>query len=110
MRKYEPKYPLENLGGFYYPNLLKDSHNVVLSENITYFVSADLGQKDAVMLEEMEAIVKRDCANAYVAYHDSSGNRWIFLVLDKIQTEPVLKRMQEVYVKLYNKVNLHKPS
>ncbi len=105
MREYVPKYPLENLDRVYYPHLLRDSDNVVFSENITYFVLEELGEKETAELEEIESMVKKDCANVDVAYHDFSGNRWIFLVLDKNQMEPILRRMEAVYVKLRKKLN-----
>jgi hypothetical protein len=104
MREYEPKYPLEVLDRVYYPNLLKDSNNVVLSENITYFVSTEKLEENKI-LKEIESRVRQDCRNAEVAYHDSSGNRWIFLVLNKNQNEPILRRMQAVYKKLYGKIS-----
>jgi len=102
MREYEPKHPLELIDRIYYPNLLKDSNNVVLSENITFFVSTVDAHK---VLEEIEYRVRKDCSNAEVAYHDSSGNRWVFLVLNKNQSQPILKRMQAVYTKLYRKMS-----
>ena len=103
MRAYEPKYPLAVLDSILYPNLLIDSNNVVFSENITYFVSTEKLYENKT-LEEIESRVRKDCRNAEVAYHDSSGNRWIFLVLNKNQYEPVLRRMQAVYKKLYEKM------
>ncbi len=106
MREYVPKYPLENLDRMYYPHLFKDSDNVVFSENLTYFVLEELGEKENRKLEEIESIVDKDCANVDVAYHDFSGNRWIFLILDKNQTEPILRRMEGVFVKLCKKLNL----
>lgn len=104
MREYEPKYPLAVLDKILYPNLLIDSNNVVLSENITYFVLPE--KLDEIkILEEIESKVRKDCRNAEVVYHDSPGNRWIFLVLNKNQSEPVLRRMQAVYKKLYGKIS-----
>ncbi len=104
MREYEPKYPLEVLDRVYYPNLLIDSNNVVLSENITYFISTEKLEENKI-LKEIESRVRKDCRIAEVAYHDFSGNRWIFLVLNKNQSEPVLRRMQAVYKKLYGRIN-----
>lgn len=102
MREYEPKYPLEFLDGLYYPNLLKDGNNVVLSENITFFVSTVDAKK---VLKEIESTVRKDCRNAEVAYNDISGNRWIFLVLNKNPSQPILRRMQVVYKKLCKKMS-----
>ena len=104
MREYEPKYPLEALDKVYYPNLLRDSNNVVMSENITSLVLAEKTCAKKVSTE-IELRVRESCGNAEVAYHDSSGNRWIFLVLNKNQSEPILRRMQKVYTKLYKKMN-----
>jgi hypothetical protein len=100
MREYEPKYPLEVLDRLYYPNLLRDRNNVVLSENITYFASTADANK---VLEIIESRVRKNCRNAEVAYYDSSGNRWIFLVLNKHPSQPVLRRMQAVYEALCKK-------
>jgi len=104
MREYEPKHPLEVLDRLYYPNLLRDSNDVVLSENITFFVSRENPNANKI-LKEIELTVWKGCSNAEVAYHDFSGNRWIFLVLNKNPSQPILRRMQEVYKKLYKKMN-----
>ncbi len=106
MREYVPKYPLESLEQVYYPNLLRDSDNVVFSENVTYFVSENMHGKVVQELKEIESMVKKYCVNVDLAYHDFSGNRWIFLVLEKNQTEPILRRMQTLYSKLHKKLNL----
>jgi hypothetical protein len=107
MREYEPEYPLEALDRLYYPNLFRDSNDVVLSENITFFVlrkSAGLNK----ILEEIESKVRKGCSNTEVAYRDFSGNRWIFLVLNKKPSQPTLRRMQTVYTKLSKKMMLCK--
>lgn len=105
MREYVPRYPLESLDRVYYPNLFRDSDNVVFSENLTYFISGNLGEKEVGRLRELESMVKKYCVNVDLAYHDFSGNRWILLVLDKRQTVPILRRMQAVYTKLHNLLN-----
>ena len=104
MREYEPKYPLEALDRVYYPNLLRDSNNIVMSENITSLVPAEKTNAKKVSTE-IELRVRENCSNAEVAYHDSSGNRWIFLILKRNQSEPVLRRMQKIYAKLNKKMN-----
>jgi hypothetical protein len=104
MREYEPKYPLEVLDTFLYPNLLKDGNNKVLSENITWFTSTKTQGLNKI-LKEMESKVKKSCQNAEIAYHDSSGNRRIFLILNGNQSENKLRRMQTVYKKLYRRMS-----
>jgi hypothetical protein len=104
MREYEPKYPLEILDTFFYLNLLRDSNGRVLSENITWFVSAEVRDSTEI-LAEVESQVKKSCQGAEVAYHDSCGNRWIFLVLNGNQNRRNLGQMQAVYKKLYRKMS-----
>jgi len=104
MREYEPKYPLEVLDTFLYPNLLKDSNNKVLSQNITWFTSTETRAVTKI-LGEIESKVKKNCKDAEVAYHDISGNRWIFLILNGNQSRRNLGQMQAVYKKLYRKMS-----
>jgi hypothetical protein len=106
MREYEPKHPLEVLDTFLYPNLLKDSDNKVFSENITWFTLANTHDLNKI-LEEIESKVKKSCQNAEIAYCDSSGNRWIFLILNGNKSENKLRRMQTIYKKLYRRMNAH---
>ena len=91
MREYEPRYPLERLDTFFYPNLLKDGNNKVISENITWFTLHRTQDLDKI-LKEIESKVKQNCQNAEIAYYDSFGNRWIFLILNDNQSENKLKR------------------
>jgi hypothetical protein len=107
VREYEPKYPLEVLDTFLYPNLLKDSNNEVLSENITWFTLTKTQDLNKI-LKEIESKVKKSCQNAEVAYCDSSGNRWIFLILNGNQSENKLRRMQTVYKKLYRSMSVQR--
>jgi hypothetical protein len=95
---------LEVLDTFLYPDLLKDGNNTVLSENITWFRSAETQGLNKT-LEEIESKVEKSCQNAEIAYHDSSGNRWIFSVLNGDQSENNLGRMQAVSKKLYRKMS-----
>ncbi len=104
MRQYESKYPLEVLDTILYPNLLRDDNKVILSENITWFVSEEKQDVDG-MMKEIESIVQKSCRSAEIAYRDSPGNRWIFLVLNGNQDESNLRRMQTVYTKLYGKMS-----
>ena len=105
MREYEPKYPLEVLDTLLYPNLLKDSNGKVLSENITWLTLTKTPDLNKI-LKEIESKVKKNCQNAEIAYCDSSGNRWIFLILNGNQSENKLRRMQAVYKKLYRRMSL----
>ena len=100
MREYEPRYPFEFINRQYYPNLFKDSSNKVLSENITFFVLEEKNNANKV-LGEMESTVRKNCRKAEVAYHDSFGNRGLFLVLNKNLNQPILRRMQAGYKKLH---------
>jgi hypothetical protein len=104
MREYEPKHPLEVLDTFLYPNLLKDSRGEVFSENITWFTLYKTHGLNKI-LEDMESKVRKSCQNVEIAYCDSSGNRWIFLVLNGNESENKLRRMQTIYKKLYRKMN-----
>jgi hypothetical protein len=104
MREYKPQCPLEVLDTFYYPNLLKDSNNEVMSENIAYFVlheTEDLKE----LLEGIESQARKLLKKIEIGYHDSSGNRWIFLILNGKQNENNLRSMQAVYRKLYRRRN-----
>ena len=103
MREYEPKYPLEVLDRLYYPNLFRDSNDVVLSQNITFFVLREKADANNI-IKEIELKVRKNCSNAEVAYRDFSGNRWIFLVLNKKPSQPILRRMQAAYTKLCKKM------
>lgn len=104
MREYEPKHPLDVLDTFLYPNLLKDSDNNVFSENITWFILCKTHDLNKI-LNDLESKVKKICKNLEVAYNDTSGNRWIFLILNGEKSENKLKRMQTVYKKLYRRMS-----
>jgi len=104
MREYEPKHPLEVLDTFLYPNLLKDSCNEVFSENITWFTLHKIHDLNKI-LEDIELKVKKRCQNAEIAYHNSSGNRRIFLMMHGNKSENRLRRMQTVYKKLHRRMN-----
>jgi hypothetical protein len=104
LRKYEPKHPLEVLDKLLYPNLLRDSNGVVLSENIAWYKSPQKPDENKI-LTEIEITTKKSRQNLEIAYHDSFGNRWIFLVLSVNQSEYNLRRIQTIYAKLYKRIN-----
>jgi len=104
IREYEPKHPLNVLDTFLYPNLLKDSDNKVFSENITWFILCKTQGLNKI-LNDLESKVKKLCKNIEIAYHDTSGNRWIFLILNGNKSENKLRLMQKVYKKLYRRMS-----
>ena len=76
----------------------------MISENITWFTLHRTQGLDKI-LKEIDLKVRQNCQNAEIAYYDSFGNRWIFLILNDNQSENKLKRMQKVYKKLYRKMS-----
>ncbi len=103
MREYKPKCPLEVLDTFYYPNLLKDSNNEIISENITWIILHET-EDPKKLVEEIETKARKVWNKIEIGYHDSSGNRWIFLILNGKQNANNLRRMQTVYKKLYRRI------
>ncbi len=105
MHEYESKYPLEILDSFLYPNLLRDSNNRVITENITWFAPTKTQGSNGT-LEEIELKIKKSCRDIELAYHDCCGNRWIFLILNGAPSEVNLRRLQKIYKKLYRKMSV----
>jgi hypothetical protein len=103
MREYEPKCPLEVMDTFYYPNLLKDSKNQIISENIAFFTLHET-EDPKKLLEEIETKARKVWKKIEIGYHDSSGNRWVFLILNDRQNDNNLRHMQTVYRKLYRRI------
>lgn len=105
MREYECKYPLEVLNSHLYPNLRRDGRGIVISDNITSFRLEVLDSEKRVLdgvLREMESKAKEYCSNAELAFRDSSGNRWIFLLFNGESSKDELKQMQIAYEKIYD--------
>jgi hypothetical protein len=76
----------------------------VLSENITFFRLSKQQDLEKILME-MELKIKKVCKNVEIAYHDFSGNRWVFLVLNGNPTESKLRRMESTYKKLYRRMS-----
>jgi len=109
MRKYEPKYELKRLNKYFHPNLLRDGDGKgnVISEIITWFtlrryIRIRKFELLDQTLREMESEVKIPCPKAELAYRDSSGNRWFFLLLNGNPSKDELDNMQEAYKKVYD--------
>lgn len=109
MREYERKYPLEVLDNYLYPNLRRDGDGRVVSENITCFTLGEIPLDSVIegkildrALNEMESKVKEYCSNAELAYQDSSGNRWVFLLSNRNPSKDDLKQMQRAYAEMYD--------
>jgi hypothetical protein len=76
----------------------------VVSENITWFELRKTTRNEILdkTLREMESKVKEYCSKAELAYHDTSGNRWIFLVLNGNPCENELRQMQRAYKEVFD--------
>lgn len=108
MREYEHRYPLEALDTHFYPNLYRDENGNVISENVTWFTlrramfDPAVKERQDKMLAEMEVEIKKYCPNAELAYHDASGNRWMFLIFNGSPSKDELRQMQKAYSEVYN--------
>ncbi len=105
VREYKPKYPLEALDSFLFPNLLRDSNEVVISENITWLPLAER-EVTRKMIEDIESKVQKSCKSVELVYQTASGNRWIFLKLNDDRRKNALRCMQSIYKRLYRKVGV----
>ena len=107
MHEYELKYPLEVLDNHLYTNLRRDRSGMVVSDNITAFLLREITRDEAKevfnrVLSEMEFKVKEYCPNAELAYSDTSGNRWLFLLFNGKPSKDELKQMQRAYREIYD--------
>ena len=109
VREYEHRYPLEVIDNHLYPNLRRDATGRVISENIAWFVlrktvlNPVVKEKTDNLLGEMESKVKEYCSNAELAYQDTSGNRWVFIVFNHNPSKEELKQMQRAYEEIQGK-------
>ena len=54
-------------------------------------------------LGEMESKVKEYCSNAELAYKDTSGNRWVFILFNHNPSKEELKQIQRAYEEIQGK-------
>jgi hypothetical protein len=93
---------------YHYEMLHKDGNGAVISENITFFtlgvVSSETGDNDVTrsIMEEMESKAKQYCQKLEIAYVNSSGNRWVFLLFNGYPTKDELMQMKKAYQDLYD--------
>jgi len=112
MLKYVCVYPLNEvvIDDYHYKYLLRDSSSPVprtLSENITWFNIGDAFYEQTEktvneILLKMESAAKEFCDSLQVAYSESSGNRWVFLLYDGNPTKDGLRQMQKAYEELFD--------
>jgi len=109
MREYEHRYPLEVIDNHLYPNLRRDGSGRVISENIAWFrlkemiFSPEGKEKIDNVLAELESKVKEYCSKLELAYQDTSGSRWLFLLLNRDPNKEDLKQSQRAYEELQAK-------
>ncbi len=104
MLEYEYKYPLEVLDSYLYRNLRRDISGRIISDNITWFKLGRTTRNYIVdkILREMESVVKELCPKTELAYHDTSGNRWVFLVFKGSPSAAELRQMQRAYEAVFD--------
>lgn len=110
MRRYEPKHPMEEIviDNYHYRSLHKDDNGVVISENITCFSLGDDyseargDEATKRVMGEMELNAKQHCQKLEIAYSNSSGNRWVFLLFNGYPTKDELMQMKKAYEDLYD--------
>jgi hypothetical protein len=92
---------------YHYETLHKDGNGVVISKNITFFTlgAGSSETEDNVagsIMEEMESKAKQYCQKLEIAYVNSSGNRWVFLLFNGSPTRDDLMQMKKAYQDLYD--------
>ena len=96
VREYEHRYPLEVVEN--YPNLFRDASGRITSENIAWFktvLDPQIKEKIDNILREMESKVKEYCPSVELAYQDTSGNRWVFILFNNKPSKEELKQIQK---------------
>lgn len=95
------------IDSYHYKNLLRDGEGKVMSENITAFPlgyshseSRELAAKK--VMEEIEMKAREYCPKIEVAYENSLGNRWIFLLFNGEPTKEELVQIRKCYEELYD--------